>query len=906
MVSTLEPCMFLRQLIQALGEGAAECDAMLVAAEQLLALEPQEDAERDDMLQELASQFGELHLRTGNADALDHAIRYGQLTLELRPPGRSFYRWLTLRDLAFFTERRSAILGDLESLKEGIHYHEQAIAEFPGHHHRAAWQKVLAHLYNRLYLRADDDSALTKAIHCGRDALSVGIPESVERARTCHELGFSLFSRAKATGDSETLNEAIQLHEEALALYPPEHPNFAANFQSLSVSRMQQFQQNGDVSSLEDFIKLTEGQLQMPLGASTRVSFLITLNTSLYEHYQHTRDTTSLDRSIDYGEQAAILIGDEDIHIRAANCMGIAVALAERASQASDPEMLHRALLLCKEALALRPLGSTNRVDSLARISQILLEEYHLTGELTTLGEAIDVTREALELHTTEDARRANLLSSLSTQLHRRFQRTGDIMSLTHAINLSEEAVELYPPDHPNYAMSLQNLGNTRAIYFQETGDLGSLDQAKCRLELALTYHPSGHPERANTLNALGYCSALRYELKREPSYLDECIRRYRDALDLIPARHRNRATCLNNLGHQLALRGDLEEATNLHKEALQLCPKGHPNRSLCLQGLGRSFLQLGPETFQEGLSTILAAIADDFETPRERLRGGFDGLTALKEFKWDCPVVDYHSARLDIQTALVELLPRAAFMGLDLTSRLSELGEWDALGVDAASDALTLSRIPRAVELLEGARAVFWSQALRLRSPLDECDPDDAAKLKALFDTLERGSVTGTTSEISAPRWDDPRVALRFSQSHEAEKLIENIRKRPGLERFLLGPLIADLSYAAAQGPVVVLIAGSDSCHAVILRDSSEKVQHVTLKDLRRQELQAFGREIRVSNLRSREKLPEQEDRKSGSTRRFDEQSEGERLLGALWHKVVKPVIDSLNLKVCSPCDEV
>ena len=69
---------------------------------------------------------------------------------------------------------------------------------------------------------------------------------------------------------------------------------------------------------------------------------------------------------------------------------------------------------------------------------------------------------------------------------------------------------------------------------------------------------------------------------------------------------------------------------------------------------------------------------------------------------------------------ATAGLLPRVAYFGLDIGSRLRALADADKLAVNGAAHALILEQPQLAIELLEQGRAVFWSQHLRLRTAFD------------------------------------------------------------------------------------------------------------------------------------------------------------------------------------------
>ena len=66
-----------------------------------------------------------------------------------------------------------------------------------------------------------------------------------------------------------------------------------------------------------------------------------------------------------------------------------------------------------------------------------------------------------------------------------------------------------------------------------------------------------------------------------------------------------------------------------------------------------------------------------------------------------------------------MELLPIAAWHGLDRTSREDQLAQWGDLAADAAARSILNGHPDHALELLEQGRSVLWTQVLNLRTDL-------------------------------------------------------------------------------------------------------------------------------------------------------------------------------------------
>jgi hypothetical protein len=255
---------------------------------------------------------------------------------------------------------------------------------------------------------------------------------------------------------------------------------------------------------------------------------------------------------------------------------------------------------------------------------------------------------------------------------------------------------------------------------------------------------------------------------------------------------------------------------------------------------------------------------------------------------------LDRHDVVLQVYVLVLELFPRAASFGLDHIGRLNALSGAETIPRDAAVRAVLAGRTTEAVELLEEARGVFWSQAFRLRSvDLDLLPDEDAQELRRLSKALEAG---GTRDDSMSAVQRERHVEERRRLSAAAESLIADIRTRPGMGRFLLPPAFALLVQSLPEtGFVVMLVASALGHHALMLSRAETEIKHITLAKppggsisrtfraaLPRDGGQepAYPKDIDVAHSKSRDLC--------------------EEMLSQLWELVVKPVVGLLKLKVC------
>jgi hypothetical protein len=153
----------------------------------------------------------------------------------------------------------------------------------------------------------------------------------------------------------------------------------------------------------------------------------------------------------------------------------------------------------------------------------------------------------------------------------------------------------------------------------------------------------------------------------------------------------------------------------------------------------------------------------------------------------------------------------------------------------------------------------------------------------------------------------------------------IEDVRKLEGFEDFLRPRSLSALQAAASDGPVVMLVGNQDGSDMLIL--TSANVRNISLPGLPTRELQKlvhlverhlqplkfgapisrklFSTDLTEFPVAIRETLrnwsKQEEDRGVKRAEKASSDDIFKFVLKTLWNDVVKPLIDELNLKVCS-----
>ena len=520
--------------------------------------------------------------------------------------------------------------------------------------------------------------------------------------------------------------------------------------------------------------------------------------------------------------------------------------------------------------------------------------------------------------------KKAGELNNRGIFLLTRFERRGEMGDIEGSIRCHREALELRPAPHPNQSDSLNNLAYALCRRFEQKGDFENLEESiRCHRE-ALELFPAPHPNRSTSLNNLASALSTRFEQKGDFENINESIRCHREALELRPAPHPDRSSSLNNLASALLRRfdqkkdsNDLQEAINFIREALKILPTYYPCCSIS-RHLGIALIKLHsitsePSDLEDAMDAFRVAI-------NSRSSSSLDRFLAGKT--WASMAHSSHPCALEAYQHTIALLPHLATLGLDLQARQVALRHSDGLARNAASCAITAGNYKQAIEFLEEARGVFWSQSLRLRTPFDHLQskaPDLAKKLRDLSNELEQGSFRDVS------RFVDDNQKRRMTMEQEANhfhhldedwnRTLMEVRNLDEFHDFLLPKPFHELKQVANNGRVVILNASEHGCDGLVL--TKDGVTHVPFPMMTMKVAIALGRLLRLalSAHGTRSHIPDEIHATLQPL--FDEWRSQSRLdlqrhhvpgtgpeifqciLGMLWVTIAHPVVCALGLQV-------
>ncbi|KIJ27949.1 hypothetical protein M422DRAFT_784677 [Sphaerobolus stellatus SS14] len=523
-------------------------------------------------------------------------------------------------------------------------------------------------------------------------------------------------------------------------------------------------------------------------------------------------------------------------------------------------------------------------------------------------------------------------LSFFHLERYHRWEISSDLAA---AIGHLRTAIQIASDDNPKKPLLLNHLAR---CYLQSAPP--NLGEAASMVEIGLGIPNLTDQDRLVLLETWGKVAFSRFNLDGNIDDLLSSISTFQDVVDFtsgeasVKLRSQRLSELLRSLETQLRQprsapppASEWNRLIALSKEILKLTPDGDPLRAKRLYQLGNYYLQLwflSPEKSQESElnqpekvnrldNTDKASLVEALAAFRMAAISTAipPGLHLHTAFSWATTAVLSGNEEEGFKAYKIALgsLARIAWLGTSIPDRYKKLEKFPDAGREAALVAITVREFDTALEWLEQSRNVVWTQLLHLRAPTDELrllDPELADQLDLVSSALDR---LGSSAEsiASSEAHLDPRARSREMENHHelAEKwllLVNKARSLPGFERFLLPKTVAELSVAARHGPVVVLHAYGQHCHALIVtKDSGSKgvtcvpLEGVTMRTVEALQTQFMGC-LTAANVRQRG-----EEAEYRGARLANIPGTFSRILAVLWGKFVKPVLNALSISVYS-----
>ncbi|KAF8132587.1 CHAT domain-containing protein [Boletus edulis] len=847
--------------------------------------------------------------RLGELSDLEHGISTHSEAIVLTPHGHPDKpRWLNNLGNSFII--RFERLGELRDLEHGISTHSEAVELTPhGHPDKPSGLNNLGNSFITRFLRLGELRDLEDAISTHREAVDLTPHGHPDKPRWLNNLGNSFIIRFERLGELSDLEHAISTHREAVELNPHGHPDNPTRLNSLGISLRARFERLGELSDLEHAISTHREAVELtPHGHPDKPSRLNYLSLSFITRFERLGELRDLEDAISTHREAVDLTphGHPDKPSRLSNLGNSFITRFERLGELSD---LEHGISTLREAVELTPHGHPDKPSCLSNLGNSFITRFRRLGELRDLEDAISTHRKAIELTPHGHPHKPSRLNNLGSSFITRFERLGELRDLEDAILTHREAVELTPHGHPDKPRWLNNLGNSFITRFEPFGELSDLEHGISTLREAVELTPHGHPDKPSRLNNLGNSFITRFLRLGELSDLEHGISTHREAVELTPHGHPDEPSRLNNLGLSFITRfarlgelSDLEDAISTHREAVDLTPHGHPHKPGMLKNLGDSFTARferlrEPSDLETAISLYSHAASVPIGPIHIRFRASRNWIVCARRMR--------HPSLLRAHSTAINLFPQLAWIGLSLPHRYAELKRGTNVVREAAAAALDLGFPELAVQWLEQGHSIVWGELLQLRGSyeqLSSAHPDRARTLRELSAALDDA---GATREKSLSTFlestDDAMQRATQTLQQEAnrhrtlaierDKLLQEIRRLPGFEMFLLPKDFPQLRASAHSGPVVILNAAEHRCDALIVLADVDHIIHVPLPHFTLK--RSVGLQNMLGRLLGDARATPFDDRKGKAATRGA--GSWETLLSTLFNGVIKPVLDAL-----------
>jgi hypothetical protein len=727
-------------------------------------------------------------------------------------------------------------------------------------------------------------------------------PSSSDRARECMESARSLLVDSNGGLDARVLKEAINFAREALMLSSAVDNDMIYACSMLAHALQQIYELDNSLSYVVEAVHLSRKALSMAHeGHPARADCCGILGNSLKMHYEAVGDDYLLAEAIDVERHALVLRSAEDPH-RAGACGNLASSLKLRYKYTSDDALLTEATDLEREALALRREHDPDRAGSCVNLAASLMDRYEHTNEDRLLSEAISLQREALILWGEGHPYRTVLYANLAMSLRMRYEHIGDDDLIMNAIELQREVLALRPVGNPRRAAACASLAQSLSKRFERHKEDHLIIEAIDLEREAIALCHERDPHLLIYYGNLASSLIQRHYKTDDIAFLTEAIGLLRKTLALCPEDHLKYAGFCGNLTASLKLLYDSSSDQSLLDEILIFgqvaVVNGSPHtvwRFLCTL----AWVHLQIDSCFYDVSKTISYLSRCLENELDDIPRAVYAILVILDGVWCRLAENKHMELLIVYRRLVDFLPLIAHPALKPKLQLRSLKVCSQVGSDAFVNAALAGTWTSAFDTLELAQGVIWSQGLHLRDPQLQAVPEP------LGQEIER--LLFAIAEQSPDRLYDERPSaltpldMLHDRSSKVYTLIRQIRALPGLDHFMLGETFEALCSAASNHPVVVLVGARGHYYALILA-SSQPQGHLLPLDLNDED--AGNLSLAHITLQQQRGGPIPDGTRPAGQKRAlvisapQQSRPWNRLLKALWLKVVRPVIDHLGLE--------
>jgi CHAT domain-containing protein len=241
-----------------------------------------------------------------------------------------------------------------------------------------------------------------------------------------------------------------------------------------------------------------------------------------------------------------------------------------------------------------------------------------------------------------------------------------------------------------------------------------------------------------------------------------------------------------------------------LHRLTLSLL-----TRCACFQGRQM-------QDVDEGAKRLSQCVDDEHASWTDRFQLACLWASFARNFRHPSTSTAYENAISSMQM----VLPFAPTLPLQHDKLAMTFDYFHCMPLDYASYHVDQCQLEKAIETLEGGRALLWSEMRHLRMPVDqllEADPhlghkfaevnrDLEALTKSISPSHELSLDDGGTDNLRAVDQFGCLLLKQRNLLKTRDNLVSRIQALPGFDRFLTSPSFDILRLAASGGPVIII----------------------------------------------------------------------------------------------------
>jgi tetratricopeptide (TPR) repeat protein len=461
-------------------------------------------------------------------------------------------------------------------------------------------------------------------------------------------------------------------------------------------------------------------------------------------------------------------------------------------------------------ALSRSNAGSVAYLRRLNIFATCRAEQYKAYGNVGYLSECIGLFEQIKQLADSKSMMWRLATENLLEAFQDRFRHTGNKEDLNRAIDLVPILVAHLNKERADAPLVLLSAGNAFLMRFEADGSAEDLDQATAFHKENADGHAASQPAHLASFEIL-YLYAKTLRIRYEA--LDE--------------------------------EESASKALELFNQLYAAVPDAHPERARLLCGLARLRLCASPEEeVEKALDYLLDSLNNNYCLAYKRLGEVSSVLTYLASRAVSHTMILRNASKLTaVYATAIALLPEAASFGLEASTRVAVVASAGQLTNQGALYAIISGQPQVGLQLLEAGRNIFWTQCLHLRTSfadLPEAMGDNLTKIARALERPFPDALEGAEK--------DDELTRRRQLGDDFRAGIAEARLLPGFEDLLQNTPFASLARAAQHRPIVVLVAGENSSHAIIIFEDP-RCQLVTLARATAKILQALSRGIETYN---------------------------------------------------------